>query len=73
MNEIKPTRELFRVYGMQCEDGKVCGLMIASQMSRDLVLDVMKQAVDMMGKDNEQHLENINIKDPADIRIYRDM
>jgi hypothetical protein len=73
MVEIKPTRELLRIYGMQTGDGNVCGLMIASQMPRDLVLSVLKQTVDMMEKGIDQHLENIKVKDPADIRLHREM
>lgn len=70
MTEYKPTRELLRIFGMQDESGNVHGLLIASQMPNGAVLAALKLAVDMMEKGQGQYLNDLPIKDPADIRIH---
>lgn len=73
MTELKPSRELIRILGLQDESGNVHGLLIASQMHTDLVLATLKLAVDMLEKEQGQYLKDLPIKDPADIRVHKEM
>jgi len=71
MTELKPTSELLRIYGvMETESGDIKGLMIATKLPMDLALKILKQAVEMIDDGLGQHLKDMPIKDPADIRLH---
>lgn len=70
MPEYKPDREILRIYGILDESGNAHRVMIASQAPQEVIYATLKLAVLILEKGQSQHIKDIHIKDPGDIKFH---